>query len=449
MKNKSQLRYRKGLKTAIASFGERGIYVLTQLVAIPLTISYLGEERFGAWMIIFSFIAILSISDFGIQYGLQNLLSEAYGRGKTDEAKGLIANAYVIFALIGMLIMIVSLFVIPFADIQKVINIRDVSLIPELRSALYVLIFSFAISLPLSVGGVAFIAYQEGYVTNLWTIGRNIFSLCLIILIARFNLGVPWLIAAIYTFPLIFSVFVTFHLFFLRRRELRPSWQEISLQSLKNIFRRGSGFLGLQILSLFGNNLDTVIVAQVMNAASVAIYSITSRLFSPILLLQNIIIRPLWPAYGEAKVSNDWKWIRNALVLSLLIAVGLSLLLGLPLFLFGEKIIRIWTKSDLSPTIWLLGGFFLFSVSMGFKIPLVNFLNGLSRLKLQLVYQSLFTGISFCLKIWLGKKYGAEGVIFGAVIATFGVLIWLMGLESIYVIGKNLRLSYTQSLLSK
>jgi O-antigen/teichoic acid export membrane protein len=62
----------------MAAGAARAIGLLTSLISVPLTYRYLGPERYGIWMVLFSFIAAMGFADLGIGNGLMNVVLEAY-----------------------------------------------------------------------------------------------------------------------------------------------------------------------------------------------------------------------------------------------------------------------------------------------------------------------------------------------------------------------------------
>src|ERR1043166_7111587 len=62
----SKERYRRIALTSATSILSKAVSLLTMLVSVPLTVNYLGPERFGLWMTISSVIAFLVFADFGI-----------------------------------------------------------------------------------------------------------------------------------------------------------------------------------------------------------------------------------------------------------------------------------------------------------------------------------------------------------------------------------------------
>ena len=59
-------RHRRIVLSALASAGARAISIAAALISVPLTLHYLGAERYGMWMIMSSFVAILGFADLGI-----------------------------------------------------------------------------------------------------------------------------------------------------------------------------------------------------------------------------------------------------------------------------------------------------------------------------------------------------------------------------------------------
>src|SRR5436190_24204717 len=77
---RSMERYRRAALATFAAFGARGIQILTSIVTVPLTLHYLGLERYGMWMTISSTIAMFTFADLGIGNGLLNAIADAHGR---------------------------------------------------------------------------------------------------------------------------------------------------------------------------------------------------------------------------------------------------------------------------------------------------------------------------------------------------------------------------------
>src|SRR4051794_26485261 len=75
---RSRERFRRIGLTTIASLGARSIAFATGFVTVPLTLHYLGPERYGMWATLSSVIAMAAFADLGLGNGLLNALSAAH-----------------------------------------------------------------------------------------------------------------------------------------------------------------------------------------------------------------------------------------------------------------------------------------------------------------------------------------------------------------------------------
>src|SRR5215471_17509807 len=81
-------RYRRAGLTASTSYIAKALTVLMGFVSVPLTIGYLGAERYGVWLTISSLLMWVALTDFGLTgNALVNVLSEAIGRDDREAAR--------------------------------------------------------------------------------------------------------------------------------------------------------------------------------------------------------------------------------------------------------------------------------------------------------------------------------------------------------------------------
>ena len=59
-------RYRRAGITASSSFVTKALNVLISFLSVPLTVHYLGAERYGVWLTISSLLTWMSMTDFGL-----------------------------------------------------------------------------------------------------------------------------------------------------------------------------------------------------------------------------------------------------------------------------------------------------------------------------------------------------------------------------------------------
>jgi hypothetical protein len=77
--NRGFERYRRVGITASSSFVAKALNILISFLSVPLTIHYLGSERYGVWLTISSLLTWMALTDFGLSgNALVNVLADLY-----------------------------------------------------------------------------------------------------------------------------------------------------------------------------------------------------------------------------------------------------------------------------------------------------------------------------------------------------------------------------------
>ena len=87
-------------RNILASFGVRGISILSSFLLVPLTIGYISPELYGVWMTLSSIMSWLVFLDIGFTQGMKNKVTEAIALEKWDRARMLVSTTYMMMALI-------------------------------------------------------------------------------------------------------------------------------------------------------------------------------------------------------------------------------------------------------------------------------------------------------------------------------------------------------------
>ena len=101
--------------------------VSTSLITIPLTVHYLGNERFGLWMTISSVFAMANFADFGVGNGVLNTVADAFGKNDFDRIRAAISSGFAVLGAVGLLLLglFASTFAwVSWADVFRVTRLR-------------------------------------------------------------------------------------------------------------------------------------------------------------------------------------------------------------------------------------------------------------------------------------------------------------------------------------
>ncbi|MEA2542681.1 MAG: hypothetical protein QOH35_4047 [Acidobacteriaceae bacterium] len=93
--NRGFERYRRVGITASSSFVAKALNILISFLSVPLTIRYLGSERYGVWLTISSLLTWMALTDFGLSgNALINVLAESSGNDDVETARQYASSAF-------------------------------------------------------------------------------------------------------------------------------------------------------------------------------------------------------------------------------------------------------------------------------------------------------------------------------------------------------------------
>jgi O-antigen/teichoic acid export membrane protein len=414
---RSKERYRRAMLTSASSIGAKGISILTALISVPLTLNYLGVERYGLWLIISSIILLLGFADLGIGNGLLNAISEANGKDDREAAHRYVSSSF--FMLSGVAIVLMVGFAASYAFIpwRRLLNVTSPLALQEAGPAMAVFVACFSANMPLGVVQRVQLGYQEGFKNNLWQGAGNILGLFALLLAISVKAGLAWLVLAMAGGPVLAAMVNWAIEFHVTRPWLAPVWKSSGREAAQKILGIGFLFFILQLAVALAFTSDNIVAAQMFGPEAVTQYAVPMRLFTLIGYIVGMLFGPLWPAYGEAIARRDIEWAKQTLVRSLWLALLVCGLPAVAFVIFGKAIVQIWVGSQIQPSFSLLLGMGIWAVLGGLGTTLSSFLNGANVVRFQVICASFMAISALGLKIWFAGIFGLAGIIWGTVIA--------------------------------
>lgn len=412
---KSLERYRRILLTGGSTLIVKIFSASINLITVPLTVHYLGAERYGLWMAISSILSLISFADLGLGNGLLNAVSEANGRNDVIKAKKSVSSTFFMLFFLSILLFIFFIFSFKYINWSTIFNAKSLIAKEESGPTMFVLIILFLINMPLGIIQRIQDGYQEGYKYQIWLIIGSFLSLSLLFACIYYRLGLPWLVFS-FSFGQLFATICNgIILFYKARPYLFPKFIYFDMKIGMSLMNSGLIFFVLGLFTLLGNSSDDIIIAHTINAKSVAEYEIVKKMFIFSMFTQ-FIIQPMWPAFGEALESGDYVWAKKTLFKGLKLTIILNAIISLPLLIFGKQIIQLWVGKDFVPQWTLLIGFYMFILLANYGGVMSTFLNSKQLIKKQLLMVTLASLSSVGLKFLLTLKIGVSGAVWATVI---------------------------------
>lgn len=402
----------QGIFTALAG---RGVAMVVGFISVPLTVKYLGAERYGAWITISTAMAWIALADLGLSSSLTNAVSEGYAHDRHDLAQSYVAAAFWSLAGVAAFLALVFFSLWHAVPWDKVFNVQTASARAEVAPAVGIAFAIFTLSLPFSLISKIYGAYQQVAVANAWAAAGNILGLIALVAVTQLKGGLVSLVLAVSGAVLLVNVLSAIWTFGCSKPWLVPRPDRVTWSALKRLTGLGGMFFVIQIAALVLFQTDNLIIAHYLGAAAVTPYSVTWRLFTYTALFQMLASPSYWPAYAEAFSRGDRAWVRRSFRMNFTVTVVSTLLLALPLVVFGKWIIEKWAGSVAVPSSALLLWMGIWSIIYSSMTAQSCLLASSGKVKRQMIYSILAAGVNLVLSVILVQKVGLAGVIMGTV----------------------------------
>src|ERR1700712_110033 len=404
----------QGLVTGI---GNKVIGLVVNLLSIPLTIGYLGPERYGIWITIGSLLAWMSLTDFGLGLGFNTAIATAVGQGRLDVVRQHISTAFALLTGIAILVGLMGLIAWPWIDWSSLFGAKTPLAQSEIGPAIAVAITFWLLQFPLTVTNRVYNAHQEGRLANYWGGFGNVLSLVVLFAVTKTQGGLVWLVISMSGSGLAINIVSTIWLFLYHKPLLAPHRRHVSPDSMKVLTRVGGTFFLIQVLSLLVFQTDNFVVGHFLGAERVPTYSITYSLFNYCLLIQTMIFSYMWVAYSEAIARKDIAWVKRTFHVTLAAGTLLTLCLAIALGFVAKPFIAWWAGASVTPPMSLVLWMAAWAVVNAFTSPIACLLAAAAHLRNQTIYSAIACVSNIALTITLVHRWGVTGVIAGTVIS--------------------------------
>ena len=436
--NRGIERYRRAGITASSSFIAKALNILISFLSVPLTIHYLGSERYGVWLTISSLLTWMALTDFGLSgNALVNVLAESSGNDDTEAARQYASSAFWVLTCISLVSGAVAVISFHWISWRTVFQVSAATSTHELNVACAMTLAIFILGFPLSLQYAIYSAYQDGYLANIWSIATNAMALLALVLVSRFHGGLPHLIFAMGGTRTLVAMVNNYYLF-RRYHWLVPHPSAVRLSCIQRLFKLGGKYMVTQLAALGIYQSQPMIITQMLGPSSVVIFVVSYKIITLPMDLSYMANQPFIAAFGEAKARGDWAWIRNAYWKTTWVSTAIGFSLLALIALIAKPLIRVWATASAVPTtafiLWLS-----IYVMIGIALmPTYQFLSGVEKVTPLVISTALCAVAVIGAGILLARWYGLVGLAMAMALSKL-VTFWPIQL---YEVRRTLRASY-------
>lgn len=405
-------------KNILLSYIYKALDISLGFLLVPLVLSYLNEEQYGVWLLLFSLTGYFSFMDVGLSHGLRNKFAEAKAKDEVEKLRYYVSTTYAILAIIGSAFFLVFFIVNSFVNWERILNTKiilndDLSILSLFVFGAFSLQFVFKIILTILT------ADQRPSIINLQGFLIKCLQVTTILILIKFTEGSLLMLGAAFSMiPIVSLIGLTIYYFSKDYKYIRPKITYVDFSYLKDIMNVGIKFFFITVAAIVLFSTDNLIITQLYGPEQVTPYQIANKYFGMSLMLFAIIVQPLWSAVTDAFHKDDFDWIKNTMKkmnkIWLLFSAGTLFMLIISPYFF-----KIWLGDKVHISFTLSFFWFVFIVIQSYNMIYTYFINGVGKLKVQL-YITLFSILfNIPASIFLAKtlNMGVSGVIMATTIS--------------------------------
>ena len=386
------------------------ISLSTSLLIVPITINYLNNEIYGIWMTITSVLFWINTFDIGLGNGMRNYLTGAISRKDFNLGRRYISTTLALLTVIALTMAIIISVPMSILDFNQFFNTKALSN-EGLRNALIVAIGFTLLNFVVKNIGLIFVAMQKYAINDLLSVSGNVIALGIIYLLTKFTTGNLLYVVLAYTATHSLIFMLAAIPLFIKHPELRPSFKYFDKGLTRQIIGKGLSFFVIQISSclvIFG--AANMFITQYCGPSAVTTYNIAYKYFNLLVIAYTIILAPMWNAYTDAYVKGDMKWIANNFNRTLKLW-GISVIGGIIMLLGCQIFYHLWIGDNVSVPFTVSLSTLIYVCFFNLNNCVTYLINGLNKLKVQIVTSLAFTAIYVLVVLSIGDKLGIEGVV--------------------------------------
>jgi O-antigen/teichoic acid export membrane protein len=395
----------------------RVLMTLSTFLTLPLTVRYLGPERYGIWVATVTITGWISMMEFGITDTLTNTIAETHATGDRQRAAQYTSNALMIafcFASFLFAIGVVGWHISDWSGFFKATgDVRP----SEIRNTLAVACSLTVLTPVCTIGMKILSGYQQTHVANLMTAVGAVLSMVGLLVGMYFSFTMPLLFLCSSGFTTLSGLTLLLWVVLVGKPWLRPRPRLLDTSVARLLLKAGAPFFLIRIAGIIVFGTDNLIIGHYLGADQITPYSVTMRLVTYAQVIPSLMFASLWAAYAEAHARGDIGWIRrtyfrvmrsNILIMVALLAV---------LVACGRWLIGVWAGQAAVPSQALLLAISVWAIIYGITGLQSCLLGGIGRTRIQSC-AAITTGVTnLILAIVLVQSIGILGAVSATILA--------------------------------
>lgn len=409
--NNGSERSRLAIKNIVLSVFLKCTSIITSLLIVPMTISYIDASQYGIWLTISSIVAWANFFDLGLANGFRNRFAQAKAKGDDRLAQEYVSTTYAVISSLMITVLVIIIIINHWIDWAKLLNVdEDYRFI--LSKVFSILFIFFCMNMIVNIFVKLLEADQRPAIASLISCIGQILSLGSIFILTRFTEGSLLKLALYFSSIPFFTMLIASILMFnySRYRLYKPTISSIKLPLISNIMGLGVKFFLIYLCLIVVFHLINIILSREVGPLAVTQYNIANKYFSIVYMLSVIIVSPMWSAFTDAYEKRDFNWMRSTLK-KLEVWYFLAFCICCLACIASPICYKLWIGEKVSiPFILSIAVMLLMISQIGGNI-FTTIICGLGHMRLQTIIYVISALIAFPIMTYSCRKFGVIGIV--------------------------------------
>jgi O-antigen/teichoic acid export membrane protein len=323
-----------------------------------MLLKHFGQDYFSLLMLVYAIITYINNIKLGIPESLAMLVAK---QRNTELSKLKIKKSFLIL-IAAVCIALSIIFLVNALITDWRIILGDVYQLEKdsVLDVLYVLVGFALIRIPLDLSLSVYIGFHDVYLEKIYRSINLIVNFLLVLFVVQNNHNIIFFVWSAAIADLLVSIASFVHALF-KYKIYKSIRHSVNFRTTR-LLSSGVHFFQLNLTQTIVWGAGIFLVSHLLSLESVAIYSLTMKIYVFIFYAFTIINTVIAPLYGRCIVNNDYQLINRVFNISILLLPFIGGAIWIVTIVFMEDIILLWTSSDH----FFIGNYFILFMGLFF-----------------------------------------------------------------------------------
>jgi O-antigen/teichoic acid export membrane protein len=401
------------------------VNIVAALFLLPFLISRLGDQWYGAWVLIGTILGYFTVLDVGLFSAAERYVALHFARRDWSAVNTVLSTSLAVFSVVG----IAALVCVSLATLAVPLFVDDAATRTTVQLAMLICAVDLALFFPSGTLNGIVVARLRYDIAGLLQIGKTLLRTGLIVYFIAAGYGIVALAAITLATNVLergARLWISARLF----PELDLSLRRFSRAHLREFIGYGVPSFLTEVSDKLRFYVDTVVVGAMLSVSAVTVYNIAVRLVHYYIQVIGGGVGYLLPVFTAQAGAGEMAALRRSFLFGTKIAVALSALVGGGLIGVGGPVIAVWIGAEyraaVLPLVVLVAGVF-FELA---QTPSINLLYALGRQGFLARIGIVEALANLALSLLLVGEFGVLGVALGT---TIPLVLLRAGVQPVFV----------------